>query len=90
MILWIKKCSLEITKSLFNTTPMQLSIPLISYPNKHQIISILRNHGRILSTLDFLNGGVNGLVVFQFDNDGVRIDVFARDEHQVGEAFACG
>lgn len=69
---------------------MQFTLPLISNPHKQQIISILRHFGRILLAFNLLYGGVNGLVVFQFDDDGGRIDVLTRDEHQVCDALAYG
>lgn len=62
----------------------------ICNPHKQQIINILRNLNRILSALDLLDGCVNGLVVFQLDDDGWRINILTRNEYQVSEVLACG
>lgn len=58
--------------ALLNTTPMHLGIPLVCNPHKQQIISVLRHLVGILSALDLLYGSINGLVVFQFDKNGVN------------------
>lgn len=71
-----------------NTTPMLLCLPLVGNPNKQQVISVLRHLGRIILALDLLDGGINGLVVFQFYDDGGRIHILSRDEDKVGKQMA--
>ena len=65
---------------LLNTTSMQLGIPLEGNPHKQQIISILCNLNRILLAHGLLDVRVNSLVVFQLNNDGIGIYIFARIE----------
>jgi len=48
------------------------------------------NLGGILLLFDLRDGSINSLVVLQLDDDGWRIHVFARNEHQVGETLARG
>lgn len=69
---------------------MPLSFPLVSDSHKQHVIRILRDLGGIFFPLDLVYGGFNGLVVFQLDNNGGGIDILARDEDKVGEAFAGG
>ena len=74
----------------FNPTLMMFGLSVVSDAHKQQVVGVLCNLGGILPALDLLDGGVNGLGVFKFYDDGRRIDVLARDEHQVGKALARG
>lgn len=67
---------------------MRFARAVVSNPHQQQVVGILRDLGGIVLALDLVDGRIDGLVVFQLDNDGGRIDVFAWDEHQVGEALS--
>ena len=67
---------------------MLLRITIVGYTHKQHIVSVLCNFGWILLALNLFNGCINGLVVFQFYDNGWRIHILAWNEHQVGKALA--
>ena len=90
---WKSFYSISISSNQSNeplyTAMMLLCVALVCDTHKQQIVGVLRHLGGVLPALNLLDGGVNGLVVFQFDDNGRRLNILTGDEYQVGEALAC-
>ena len=67
---------------------MPLGLLVVVDTHEQEVASVLSHFGGVLLSLDLFNGTVGILVVFQFEDDGGRINVLARDEHEVGKPLA--
>ena len=86
---YTKRSKNQSNKPLY-TAMMLLCVTLVCDTHKQQIVGVLRYLGGILPALNLFYGGVNGLVVFQLNDDGGAVNILSGDEHQVGKALACG
>ena len=71
----------------FDAALVLFGIEVVGDAHEQQVVGVLGDLRGILLALDLLDSGVNGLIVFQLDDEGWRIDILARDEHQVSKAL---
>ena len=57
---------------------MLFGVAVIGNSNQQQIVSVLCHLGGIFPAFDLFDGSVNGLGVFQLNDDGRRIDILTR------------
>ena len=69
---------------------MRFRLTVVVDADEQQAVGIVGQLGGILATLDLIDGRIGILVELQFQNDGWRIDILARNEHQISEALARG
>ena len=69
---------------------MLLGVAVVVDAYEQQVFGVLRHLGGVLPALDLVDSGIGILPELQFDDDGRRLHVLARDEHDVGEALARG
>ena len=61
---------------------------VVVYAHKEEVVGVLGYLCRIFFAVDLGYRAVGILVVFQFKDDGRRLNILARDEHEIGKALA--
>ena len=65
-----------------------LSLRVIADAYEQEIIGILSHLDRVVLLQDLADGCINRTAVLQFDDDGRRVHIFPRYQHQVGKPFS--
>ena len=74
----------------FDVAGVLLGVAVVVDADEQQVVGVLRHLGGVLPALDLVDGGIGILPELQFNDNGGRLHVLARDEHDVGKAFAAG
>lgn len=71
-----------------NVADVFFFLAVVTYADKQKVVGVFADFCGIVFVVDLVDGGVDGGVVFQFDDDGGFVDILAWNHYKVGKSFA--